>query len=685
MRRIPGMLHILISFIPWITYWILCSRGVKFGVIASLIISSTLVIFRIYKKDLNLMDLTSITYFSLASIGAYFFNLNMFVEKSVVLGYFALFLMALFSLSIKQPFTLQVSRKDYPRVYWEDKMFLLINNVITGIWALIFIANSTVHLLLMKPLAAIISNTLIVLGVLFSIFFPLKAIAYFVLKEFKKYDWRVKVYPQKPKEKNEYDVIIVGSGIGGLTCGALLSKRGYKVLVLEQHYLVGGYCSSFRRRNFIFNVGVSDVSGLWEKGPVTYLLKELGLRKEDFFVRNTVKYIYKGVEIEAKNLKEFMETLSKMFPEEAENIYAFFDEAKKAYEECYMEAETYGVPLPAELIAKVFGGKKLLQYPKEHPHFYDWLKKTYKQKLDEYFRSSDLKSLLCALIGYVGLDPSKVPASSALTAVVSYYIYGGYFPKGGAQHFANALKKYIEDHGGKVLVNHRVDKILVEKGKVKGVKVGNKVFKAPIVVANANAKVTFLKLIDKEHLEKKFIDYIRSLRMSFSCFAVYLGVNMDLSQCPSIIVDLDKGYYIVINSNADPDLAPPGKASITIITPACYHDFPERETEEYLKKKRELTDELIKKAEEIIPNLREHIVVQDAATPKTFERYTLTPEGAIYAFDQSIDVKRPYFKTPIKGLYLAGASTFPGGGVEAVVISGIICANDICNWVIHES
>jgi len=85
-------------------------------------------------------------------------------------------------------------------------------------------------------------------------------------------------------------------------------------------------------------------------------------------------------------------------------------------------------------------------------------------------------------------------------------------------------------------------------------------------------------------------------------------------------------------------------------------------------------------AEKLIPNLSRHIVVKDAATPKTFERYTFMPQGAIYSFDQSIGVKRPYFKTPIKGLYLVGASTFPGGGIEAVTISGIICAYDIDDW-----
>ncbi len=683
-RKIPGMLYILISFVPWIVYWVLCGMGDVLGIIIPLVIALLLIISQIRKKDFNPMDVTSLLYFSMAMIATFIFNLNVFVERSGFLGYFALSLMALFSLITKHPFTLQVSKRDYPEIYWKDKSFLAINNIITAVWAIIFIANATIFLLKM-PFTVALSNTLIALGIAFSIIFPLKAPAYFASKEFKKYDWRVEI-TQKPKEENEYDVIIIGSGIAGLTCGALVSKRGYKVLVLEQHYQVGGYCSSFQRKGFVFNTGVENISGLWEKGPITYLLKELELKKDNLFVKNRMRYIFKGKEINAYELEEFIKVLSEMFSDEKENIRAFFHEAKKAYEECYKDVETFGIPLPAELIVKVFGAKKLLDYPKEHPRFYDWMNKTYKQKLDEYFTNEDLKTLLCALLGYLGTKPEKTPASSALTAVVSYYLYGGYFPKGGAQRFANALKDFIEYNGGKVLLRHRVDKILVENGEVKGVKVGNKVFRSPVVVANANAKTTFLELIGEEHLDARFVEYIKSLKMSPSCFMVFLGVDMDLSGYPTLIENLDEGYSIVINSNADPSSAPKGKASVIILTFANYYDFPERGTKEYLEKKREFAEILIKKAEKIIPNLNQHIIVQDAATPKTFERYTSMPEGAIYAFDQSIDTRRPYFKTPIKGLYLASASTFPGGGIEAVVISGIICANDICNWMLgrHE-
>ncbi len=274
--------------------------------------------------------------------------------------------MALFSLIIKQPYTLQVSKRDYPEVYWRDKLFLTINNIITIVWTAIFLLNGVVFLLLSVLFAIILSNILIVFGIIFSIIFSLKAPAYFVSRDFKKYDWSVEIDTQKLKEEDEYDVIIVGSGIGGLTCGVLLSKRGYKVLVLEQHCQVGGYCSSFQRKGFIFNSGVEDISGLWENGPVSYLLKEIGLKKEDLFVKNTTRYIFKGKEIDVPpNLEEFIKLLSEMFPNEGGSLHAFFDEARKAYAERYKDAKVYGTPLPAELIAKVFGERKLRNYPKE--------------------------------------------------------------------------------------------------------------------------------------------------------------------------------------------------------------------------------------------------------------------------------------------------------------------------------
>jgi len=681
-RKIHGMLYIVVSFIPWIVYWVLCGMENVFGIVISLVISLFLLFPQIRKNDFNLMDLTSVLYFGIATVATFGFNQKIFVESSGFLGYFVLFLMAGFSLIVKQPYTLQCSKRDYPEIYWKDTSFLAINNIITVAWAGVFLANAAIFLLLNMPFTVIFSNILITFGIAFSIIFPLKAPAYFVSKEFKKYDWRVDIVPQKSKKENEYDVIIIGSGIGGLTCGALLSKRGYKVLVLEQHSQVGGYCSSFKRKGFILNSGVIDVSGLWKRGPITYLLKELGLNKDDFFVKNIArKYILKGKEIQIPdNLNEAIKTLSELFPNEKENIKKFFVEVKNAYEEAYKEADIYGTPLPDYLIVKAFGKGKLLDYPKEHPHLYKWMNQTFKEKLDEFFTDEDLKRFFGGLSAYTGTKPEKTTALMALTVWMSYFLHGGYYTRGGAQNFVTALSDFIKDHGGEVLTGHKADRIIVEKGAIKGVEVKTTTFKASIAVANANAKITFLELVEKKFLNKEFTDYIKRLKMAPSCFVVYLGVDMDLSNYPALIKNLDENYEIAIISNSDKNLAPKGKSTVLILGEADYCDFPERGVKEYEEKKKEFTKRLIEKAEKIIPDLSKHIEVLDAATPKTMERYTLMPEGALYSFDQSMGVKRPYFKTPIKGLYLVGASTFPGGGIEGSTISGIICANDICSW-----
>jgi all-trans-retinol 13,14-reductase len=106
---------------------------------------------------------------------------------------------------------------------------------------MLFLLNSIVYLVLDFPLNTVATNTLVIIGVLFSAVYPLKAPARQVYRDFAKYDWRVEVEPGKPRGEGEYDVVIVGAGIGGLTCGAILSKHGYRVLILEQHFQVGGF------------------------------------------------------------------------------------------------------------------------------------------------------------------------------------------------------------------------------------------------------------------------------------------------------------------------------------------------------------------------------------------------------------------------------------------------------------
>ena len=463
-----------------------------------------------------------------------------------------------------------------------------------------------------------------------------------------KNEWVVLSNPLKAKDPNEFDAIIIGSGIGGLSCGAILAKNGYKVLVLEQHSQVGGYCSSYQRDGFTFNVGVEDISGLQKSGNISKLLHRLNLNQDDLFILNKRLLMLGDKKILITGTKDdFVKQLSKNFPQEKEAIEAFFNEAQMALE----------------------GNNLALR---------SWATTSYQQKLDEFFKNEALKTFLCTLIGYLGTKPEQTPAVSALYACLQYFIYGGYFPKGGAQHFANTLKDFIEAHSGTVHTNCKVEKILVENGQVAGVQTKARMYKSSLVVANVNAKTTFLDLLPKGTIDQNFIDAIGSLKMSTSLIVVHLGVDMDLSHLPSLINILDKGSkcHILIGSSADPSLAPKGKASVSILLGGNYHLTPNMETAEYAKFKEDMAQKAIVNAEKIIPNLSKHIMVKEVLTPRSFERFTSMPEGAIYAFDQSLGRKRPYFKTPLKGLYLASASS-NGGGVELVANAGLKCADDI--------
>lgn len=131
--NLPGLLYILISFVPWILYWTLSGSGTPVGIIFGLTVSIFLLVPQIHRRILNPMDLASIIFFVIAGIVTYLFNSRLFIDNSGFMGYLALLVMAVISLLVKQPYTMQVSKRDYPKVYWNDPIFLLVNSVITGV------------------------------------------------------------------------------------------------------------------------------------------------------------------------------------------------------------------------------------------------------------------------------------------------------------------------------------------------------------------------------------------------------------------------------------------------------------------------------------------------------------------------------------------------------------------------
>ncbi|MFH1832083.1 MAG: FAD-dependent oxidoreductase, partial [bacterium] len=259
-----------------------------------------------------------------------------------------------------------------------------------------------------------------------------------------KNNWTVSHDTSKEKAQNEFDAIIIGSGIGGLTCASVLAHSGYKVLVLEQHNRVGGFCSAFTRDGFTFPAGPHDISGC-DNGMVKVLLDELGLDKDDLFVLHKRTYMLGDKKISFTGTHgDVVQKLSQEFPKEREALIKFFAEAEKACEEQSASHK---------------------DKTRACPTLESWNKVTYQEKLDQYFKDPELKQFLCSLLGYLGTKPENTPAVSALMACLRYFIYGGHYPKRGGQLFAQALKIVIQAHGGTVLTETKVDKILVENNQ----------------------------------------------------------------------------------------------------------------------------------------------------------------------------------------------------------------------------
>ncbi len=329
---------------------------------------------------------------------------------------------------------------------------------------------------------------------------------------------------------------------------------------------------------------------------------------------------------------------------------------------------------------RLMGDKAAANLPRQYPKLYDWLGKTLQQKLDEHLQSESLKALVAAASSQNGTAPEATTGLRALIGCMGPQLEGSHFPAGGPGALADAMSRAVEANGGTVMFNYRADRILTDRRQVRGIRSGEEIFQAHIVVANVNPRTCVLQLVDANEIGGPYIDFIKSLPMSRSAFIVYAGIDDDLSSYPSLIHNIDGDFTILINSNMDERLAPHGRSSLTLVAPMGYRDFPPRDERDYDDRKRQFAALLIRKAAEVIPGVSDHVVVLDAATPRTLESYTSMAEGALYGFDQSIGSRRPHFRAPIKGLYFAGASTFPGAGVESAIMSATLCANDIAGW-----
>ncbi|WP_299159797.1 FAD-dependent oxidoreductase [uncultured Eudoraea sp.] len=495
----------------------------------------------------------------------------------------------------------------------------------------------------------------------------------------------------------KYNTIIIGGGLSGLTAGATLSKFGKKVLLLEQHHKPGGCASTFKRGDFIIEVGLHEMSGLAENGTLRRIFKMLEV--EDNVQLEQVPEFY-GILSDKEDFvfphgfEAATKALINKYPEEEKGIKKFMKMLAGIRKEAMNLPRS---PLKRKLIYPLM--------PLLYPNLITATRHTVGSWLDKYINSEELKLDLTAHIAYWGDDPYTLSMFYFGLPFAGFIESGGYFIKGGSQKLSDHLASYIEKQGGTVLLGKRVEKIVTQNGKATGVTFHDSFNKneesvtvsCDNVVANA-AIPTVPDLLDEPYASS-LKRMIGSHPDSTSLLCMYFGFNQNLDQFgvkyysnfiqgedvrslkdvhPNQLGDWKKRSFIFVDyEKVDAGLAPPEKAA-GVICAVDYLKFWEHLSDEaYKAKKEEVAQILLQRLEKQFPGIRESIEYYEISTPKTIKRYTANPSGAVYGFAQTLELtasKRFRNNFLIPNLYFASAWAFPGGGFEGSITGGFLAA-----------
>lgn len=519
-------------------------------------------------------------------------------------------------------------------------------------------------------------------------------------------DWASLPAGSAAYDPDQFDAVIIGSGLGGLSCAAAFARQGFRALVLEQHDRPGGYATAFRRPGgFLFDVSLHSTT-VGERGGVHNLIPGFPEIEELEFVPH--KSLYRAVfpehdiRVPQRNLPAYLETLIKAFPAEAAGIRSLFD----GMAALGRELDAYG---------KAGGKIDKSRMPVEFPQLVRYSISTWGQVLASYIKDPKLQAIISALWPYYGLPPSRLAAMYYALPTMSYLTAGGYYPRGRSQNLSDAFVKFIEARGGRVLLRTRVERILFEDGAAVGVRTADgRHFKARVVISNANAYDTFHKLLEPAEALKEYLARMERFSVSLSAFQIFLGLKTDLVRklgltdteifyCPgydteaayqaALQADVEKsGFGVTLYDNLFGGYSPKGKNTLNIITLQGFDHWKPYETDywagrkaAYRAEKERMASVLISRVEKVLlPGLSRAIEVKEIGTPLTHARYTSNYRGAIYGWDQTLDNAMPRrvgHATPIRNLYLAGAWSSPGHGYTGVIRSGLECfAQIMARW-----
>jgi all-trans-retinol 13,14-reductase len=509
--------------------------------------------------------------------------------------------------------------------------------------------------------------------------------------------------------RNDYDVIIIGSGIGGLTTAALLAKLGKRVCVLEQHYTAGGYTHSYEREGYEWDVGVHYIGEVHK--PWSTIRRVFDVISDGQLQWAPMDAHYDRIVIGEQTYdyvagrEEFKAEMRRHFPDEGVALDRYVDLLSEV--SAKVPRFFAGQALPRS-VGVLYSKLRRLWLP-------DYFFKTTREVLEGLTSNQQLIGVLTAQWGDYGLPPAE--AAFVMHAMVAkHYITGGNYPVGGASKIAETIIPVIEAAGGHVFNYAGVDKVLVENGRAVGVRLQKDAveIRAPQIVSCAGLVPTYTRLLEPQVAERHgLLTQLPKAKLSAATLCLYAGFKGSAAELKlpktnywvypthdhdhnvsSFMAGQNAAMpliYISFPSAKDPawDAQYPNKATVEIVAPTQPEWFAKwkgttwgKRGADYDAFKAELTAQLLETLYQHQPQLRGALDFCELGTPLSTEWFQWNEQGEIYGIDHTVERFEQHWihtQTPIKGLYLTGADTVTAG-VGGALMAGVLTASRLLGW-----
>lgn len=463
--------------------------------------------------------------------------------------------------------------------------------------------------------------------------------------------------------RDEYDVIVIGSGLAGLTAANLLGRAGRSVLLLEQHYKLGGMATWFRRpRRHIFDISlhgfpvgmIKSCRKYWSTEIADSIVQLKNIRFDNPMFSLTTTF----------DRQDFSRLLVQQFHVDPIAVEQFFDTARQM-------------------------------------NFYDDQTTTVRQLFDRCFPGrEDVIRLLMEPITYANGSTLEDPAITYGIVFSNFMSKGVYIFEGGTDHLITLMERELRTNGVDIAIRCEVNGIQVDRGAVSGVRVGNRVIRTRSVVSNANLLGTIFGMVGEQYFDATFVEQARAVRLNTSSTQVYMalrdGDEIDESTGDLLFSSTAPVFRTDLLLNRDvtsrtfsfyyPRTRPHGPRQYAIVssTNAYYDDWAKLTPEEYAASKQDLIDTTIDALEKYVPRARSRIAHVEAATPVTFQHYTKHLHGASFGTKfEGLAVSRS-LPDQVRGLFHAGSVGIIMSGWLGAINYGVIVANDVDSMLMKQ-